>query len=63
MNNKISLALLVFVTVGMSVAYASDVLVWQGQYYTGTTFHTGTYEFNFTVYDAPIGGGACATPT
>jgi len=36
---------------------ASDVLVWQGQYYTGTTFNTGTYEFNFTVYDALIGGG------
>ena len=36
---------------------ASDVLVWQGQYFTGTTFNTGTYEFNFTVYDAPSGGG------
>jgi hypothetical protein len=36
---------------------ASDVLVWQGQYYTGTTFNTGTYEFNFTVYDALVGGG------
>ena len=42
-----------------SVAEATetDVLVWQGQYYTGTTFNTGTYEFNFTVYDAKIGGG------
>jgi len=42
---------------------ASDVLVWQGQYYTGTTFNTGTYEFNFTVYDALIGGGACYSNT
>ena len=36
---------------------ASDVLVWQGQYFTGTTFNTGTFEFNFTVYDAKLGGG------
>ena len=35
---------------------ASDVLVWQGQYFTGTTFNTGTFEFNFTVYDAKLGG-------
>lgn len=40
-----------------SLVSASDVLVWQGQYYTGTTFNTGTYNFNFTVYDAPSGGG------
>ena len=40
------------------VVLASDVLVWQGQYYTGTTFNTGTYEFNFTIYDAQVGGGA-----
>ena len=36
---------------------ASDVSVWQGQYFTGTTFNTGTYNFNFSVYDALIGGG------
>ena len=36
---------------------ASDVSVWQGQYFTGTTFNTGTYDFNFTVYDALVGGG------
>ena len=36
---------------------AEDILVWQGQYFTGTTFNTGTYDFNFTVYDALIGGG------
>jgi len=40
-----------------SLVSASDVLVWQGQYYIGTTFNTGTYDFNFTVYDALIGGG------
>jgi len=38
---------------------ASDVLVWQGQYYTDTTFNQGTYEFNFTVYDSPTGGNIC----
>jgi len=42
---------------------AQDVVVWQGQYYTGTTFNTGTYEFNFTVYDALIGGNACYSNT
>ncbi len=36
---------------------AEDISVWQGQYYTGTTFNTGTYDFNFTIYDASIGGG------
>jgi len=38
---------------------ASDILVWQGQYYTGNTFNTGTYDFNFTVYDAVSGGESC----
>jgi hypothetical protein len=38
---------------------ASDVLVWQGQYYTGTTFNTGTYEFNFSVYDNLTAGNIC----
>ena len=38
-------------------ALASDVLVWQGQYFKGTEFQTGTFNFNFTVYDAPSGGG------
>lgn len=46
-----------------SLAYASDVSVWQGQYYTGTTFNTGTYEFNFTVYDDLTGGNACFSNT
>lgn len=35
---------------------ASDVIVWQGQYYTGTTFNKGTYIFNFSVYDSLTDG-------
>ena len=42
---------------------ASDVLVWQGQYYTGTTFNTGTYDFNFSIYDALTGGDICYSNT
>ncbi|MDD5699960.1 MAG: hypothetical protein PHH00_02080 [Candidatus Nanoarchaeia archaeon] len=42
---------------------ASDILVWQGQYYTGTTFNTGTYEFNFSVYDDLTGGNICYSNT
>ena len=42
-----------------SLVSASDVLVWQGQYYTGTTFNTGNYEFNFSVYDSLTGGDIC----
>jgi len=42
---------------------ASDVLVWQGQYYTGTTFNAGTYEFNFSVYDDLTGGDICYSNT
>jgi hypothetical protein len=47
------------ITIFPSRVSASDVLVWQGQYYTGTTFNTGTYEFNFSVYDALTGGDIC----
>lgn len=37
-----------------------DVVVWQGQYFTGKTFNTGTFDFNFTVYDAKARSGrAC----
>ena len=42
---------------------ASDIAVWQGQYFTGTTFNTGAYEFNFTVYDAKVGGGCYSNTT
>ncbi|MEK6963307.1 MAG: hypothetical protein AABX70_02680 [Nanoarchaeota archaeon] len=41
----------------VSEVQASDIVVWQGQYFTGTTFNVGTYEFNFMVYDAQAGGG------
>jgi hypothetical protein len=46
-----------------NIVSASDVLVWQGQYFTGTTFNTGTYDFTFTVYDAATGGNSCYTNT
>ncbi len=39
------------------IVLASDISVWQGQYYTGEIFNQGTFEFNFTVYDAKVGGG------
>lgn len=57
---KIGVIILIIVSFLISlipVVLASDVLVWQGQYFTGTTFNTGAYNFNFTVYDAQIGGG------
>lgn len=31
----------------------------EGQYYKGTEFQGGTYDFNFSVYDAKIGGNIC----
>jgi len=43
----------------LGLASASQISVWQGQYYTGTTFNKGTYEFNFTVYDNETGGEIC----
>lgn len=43
----------------MNVISATDILVWQGQYYTGTTFNVGTYAFNFSVYDNLTGGNIC----
>lgn len=42
-------------------ASADDVQVWQGQYYTGTNFNIGTYEFNFSVYNSSTGGSICYT--
>ncbi len=50
---------LLILLLNISIISASDVLVWQGQYFTGTTFNKGTYEFNFTVYDALTGGDVC----
>jgi len=56
---RVIIGLILFVSIFFLVpsVLASDVSVWQGQYFTGTTFNTGTYDFNFTVYNAPIGGG------
>ena len=38
-------------TVSASAALISegDVTVWQGQYFKGTEFQVGTFDFNFTV--------------
>ncbi len=56
--NKCIWTLISCIAILPSLASANDISVWQGQYYTGTAFYTGTYEFNFTVYDAKEGGGA-----
>ena len=60
MKKIIILVIIIFCVSGV---LASSVSVWQGQYYTGTTFNTGTYIFNFTAYDALIGGNICFTNT
>jgi len=39
-----------------SVYAVSDTAVFQGQYYDGTVFHQGTYEFNFDIYTGEIFG-------
>ena len=51
--------ILLMIIILIPVILAEDILVWQGQYYTGTTFNTGTYEFNFSVYDDLTGGNIC----
>ncbi len=45
----------------ISLANAQDVHVWQGQYYSNTTFNEGTYEFNFTIFDASTNGNKIYT--
>lgn len=60
---KIFLILMGMFILTINVISASDVLVWQGQYYTGTTFNKGIYEFNFSIYDALIGGNICYSNT
>jgi len=62
MNKKYLIVIGVLI-LAVNIISASDVLVWQGQYYTGTTFNTGTYDFNFTVYDSLTGGNACYSNT
>ncbi|MCR4327095.1 MAG: hypothetical protein NUV46_00765, partial [Nanoarchaeota archaeon] len=49
-NKKINKIFLIFASISililsLNVVSSADVLVWQGQYYTGTTFNSGTYEF------------------
>lgn len=51
------------VSIAADTPAATDIQVWQGQYYTGTTFNAGTYNFNFTVYDASTGGNTCYSNT
>lgn len=45
------------------ISSSSDVQVWSGQYFTGTTYLTGNYSFNFTIYDALTGGAICYSNT
>ena len=57
-------AFLILISALVSISAAnlisgSDISVWQGQYYTGTTFNTGNFEFNFSVYDNSTGGNIC----
>ena len=54
---------LIFVLFLMPFIFANDETVWQGQYYTGSTFHTGVYEFNFTIYNARVDGSICWSNT
>ena len=54
--------LVIFICISLVAVIAhasSDVVVWQGQYYTGSYFNIGTYEFNFTVFNALTGGTRC----
>ncbi len=49
-------SILLIVTTNVS---ASDVSVWQGQYFIGNQFQQGTFEFNFTIYDSKTNGNVC----
>ncbi len=60
--SKYYLALIV-VCICVGLISAEDIVIWQGQYYTGTTFNTGTYTFNFTVYDNLTNGNICYSNT
>lgn len=46
-----------------AISDPNDVAVWQGQYFIGNKFQTGTFEFKFDVYDAPSGGNRCYSNT
>lgn len=61
---RIMLSFFLLITVFLvSLVMAQDTFVWQGQYYTGTTFNKGTYLFNFSVYDSFTGGNLCYSNT
>ncbi len=56
---KFQIIILILFFILTETILASDTLVWQGQYYTGTTFNVGTFVFNFTVYNALTDGTPC----
>lgn len=58
-RKHIIIGLLVITLVFLPVVFAEDIQIWQGQYYKGTDFQVGTFEFNFTVYDNATGGVPC----
>ncbi len=62
MKNGVLFLILFFFLISNFVV-AEDISVWQGQYYSGSTFYEGTYSFNFTVYDASTGGNICYSNT
>jgi len=45
------------------VSAASDVSVFQGQYYIGEELQLGTFEFNFDIYDNETGGNLTYSDT
>jgi len=46
---KVCITFLIFIVLICFVS-AGNVLVWQGQSYSGANFPQGTYEFNFSDY-------------
>jgi len=56
MRCKLLSIILVGVFLISSVYAVSDTAVFQGQYYDGTVFHQGTYEFKFDIYTGEIFG-------
>lgn len=64
MTRNFAITFIVMTMVGLiPIAVATDISVWQGQYYTGTTFHQGTFNFDFIVYDAKENGNICYSNT
>jgi|GEM_PF-3653439 len=47
----------------ISLVIATDSVEWSGQYYIGTTFQTGTFPFQFDIYDSADGGTSCYSNT